>query len=190
VTRPIELFEKQIRETAARYRLDGDLVLAIFDHESGGDPYAARFEPAFSYFSNPAEWASRLGISRPTEETFQRTSWGLSQIMGACARERGFTGPLQRLCEPQNAIELGCMHLDWLRVQCVSESDLIASYNGGWGALKKLPSGFYRNERYVDDVSARLREIRAAAFALPGSASPSLPAPELPSGPESVQVGT
>jgi len=79
-----------------------------------------------------------------TELLGQQTSWGLMQIMGATARERGFRGWLTELCDPATNLEWGCRHLRWMidhdddygirasdNTTMPHLPDLAAAWNGG-----------------------------------------------------------
>lgn len=103
--------EALAREAAVRHGLPPELVAAICRVESGFEPWAARHEPGFRWLLAGAE---RPGAcSQATEQQFQKTSFGLMQIMGAAARERGFSGWLTGLCDPAVGLEYGCRHLKW-----------------------------------------------------------------------------
>jgi soluble lytic murein transglycosylase-like protein len=101
---------------AEKHGIPRDLVAALVRVESAGQPWAFRFEPAFlrKYVE---ERPRRFGsISIESERIGRATSWGLLQIMGQVARERGFASPyLSELCAPETGLELGCRHLAWLR---------------------------------------------------------------------------
>ena len=153
--------EQLATATASRHKLDPVLVHAIISVESAWNTWAVRFEPGYRYFFHVLDFADALHLSTGTEEASQRTSWGLMQIMGAVARERGFASHLPQLCDPALGIEYGCRHLVWLRQYAQEESDLVAMYNGGRGALKKTTAGMYSNQQYVNKVHARLVALRA-----------------------------
>jgi len=140
--------------------LDPTMVRAICQVESDWNPWAARHEPAWKWLWYPRENADQLHLTQPTEQVCQMTSWGLMQIMGAVARERGFTGHLTALCKPEVGLEYGCRQLVWLRTFAGDDADLIAAYNGGRGSMKKLPSGMYPNQRYVDKVHRAMIALR------------------------------
>lgn len=151
-----------ISEVAQRHRLDPYLVAAICQKESGGVALRTRFEPHYRYLFEVRTFASNQGITAETEEAHQRTSFGLMQVMGAVARERGYRGFLVSLAtDPELGIECGCRHLKWLseRHYIAEESDLISSYNQG--GPYKTAGGQYRNFRYVDEVDRMLRELRS-----------------------------
>lgn len=150
-----------IARKAAEHGLDVGLLRAIVQKESRGDNWAIRYEAHWKDFHFPRVHAERLEISVATEEQLQKFSFGLMQVMGAVARQHGYKGDLQRICaDPELAIELGCKHLKWLRTRCETESELIASYNGGWGALRRTPGGMFQNQGYVDGVARLLHELR------------------------------
>src|SRR5579863_3871720 len=91
------------RSTAAKHSLDGALVCAIVEQESSWDTYAIRYEPAFR-----SRYVAPLGLQM-TEEVARSISWGLMQVMGQSARERGFAGKfLSSLCDPANGLAAGC----------------------------------------------------------------------------------
>jgi len=86
------------------------------------------------------------GYTAGTERILQRTSWGLMQIMGAVARERGFRGWLTELCDPAVNLEWGCRHLRWmvdhnntygLPDYRIKPEDLAAAWNGGKARLER-----------------------------------------------------
>lgn len=130
------------------------LVLAVIEQESGGNPYAYRPEPRYRYFVNcktgkpfrgltPDEIASKiappdfpsLAGSRNQEWWGQQASFGLGQIMGAVAREQGFSGPyLTALCDPVTNIELCCRILaSAMRWSGGNVRLALGSYNAGRG---------------------------------------------------------
>ena len=91
------------RTTAAQHTLDPALICAIVEQESAWDPHAIRYEPAFRM-----RYVSPLGLP-PTEEVARSISWGLMQVMGQVARERGFTvKSLAALCDPATGLAIGC----------------------------------------------------------------------------------
>jgi len=105
-------------EAAARHGLDGPVVCAVCEEESGRrdggggretwNPWAMRFEPAFeSRYVKPA-----IPTMPTTEEMAEAVSFGLMQIMGETAREFGFKGRyLTELCDPATGLEYGCRKL-------------------------------------------------------------------------------
>lgn len=148
------------REKAAMSGVNPELLLAIIQTESSFDPWVVRFEPRYSYFWFPRESASQCNILEETERNLQATSWGLCQVMGGVARELGFEKMLTQLVVPENCIYIGCLKIKQLmqRYGEESESDIIAGYNAG--SARKLPSGMYRNQTYLDKVHRELETLR------------------------------
>ncbi len=103
--------EQLARDTAASHSLPPELVAALCRVESGWEPLAARFEPGFRWLVAGAPRPA--ACSAGTEQQHQQTSWGLMQIMGAAARERGYAGWLTGLTDPGAGLEYGCRHLAW-----------------------------------------------------------------------------
>jgi soluble lytic murein transglycosylase-like protein len=105
-----------------------ELVLALIWVESDGDPWAVRYESNYQYFYDYKRKQSLYDKTQDrranrafalllgsTEFSLQSTSFGLCQIMGAAARERGFGGKwLTELCDPDINIKFGTQHLfEW-----------------------------------------------------------------------------
>ena len=137
-----------------------DLILAIIQQESGGDPWACRFEPLFydKYIKSNEHITTPPGVSMATEQICRATSWGLMQIMGQVARERGFTGKfLSELCQPEIGLLWAMLHLDRFYKK-YTELDAIASYNAG-SPRKKTGSLQYVNQDYVDGVLEWRRKV-------------------------------
>ena len=93
------------KATAAKHGLRPELVCAVVEQESEWNTWAIRAEPAFD-----AKYVQPLHKT-PTEEWGRSVSWGLLQLMGESARERGYTGDLPALCDPATGLEWGCVHL-------------------------------------------------------------------------------
>lgn len=142
------------KQTAATHGLDPALVCAICHHESANwNTWASRYEPAFyeRYVLPIADLKTFGGTcSKATERTLRATSFGLMQIMGQVARERGFTGEyLTELCDPINGIEQGCREL--ARRMKNAGGDVrkgLLGYNGGG------------NPKYPDLVLAHYDEYK------------------------------
>jgi soluble lytic murein transglycosylase-like protein len=95
------------RKSAAAQSLDPALVCAVIEQESGWNPWAIRYEPAFftkyvaSLYTN-----NKVSASEAYARGF---SWGLMQVMGQVAREFGFDAPfLSALCDPEQGLAVGC----------------------------------------------------------------------------------
>lgn len=138
-----------IKSEAQKADLDPKLVYAICMTESSLRPEVTRFEPAFKYLLTPALFAEKLGIELEEEIKDQKTSFGLMQLMGACAREHSFQGNLSELLHPDVGLHYGCMHLKKFVKKYAKQGDAIASYNAGSPRIK---DGQYENQKYVDKV--------------------------------------
>ncbi|WP_161628899.1 lytic transglycosylase domain-containing protein [Solimonas flava] len=158
---------------APKYQLPPQLVSAIVLKESGGDRFAMRVEPAYPYLwdvarnqpykvstsvaadRNPAPlFNAPRGHSIRTEWIGQQTSWGLMQIMGAVARELGFTGFFPALCDPMTGLDYGCRHLAALIKRFSATHGLrgaVAAYNAGSPRYQGT-AGRFENQDYVDAV--------------------------------------
>ena len=147
---------------AKKHGLDPALVCALCEVESSWIPWAVRYEPKYRWLYNLQGGISvDVGLYEPeeaTEAVQQKISWGLLQIMGAVARERGFRGWLTELCDPTVNLEWGCKHLRWmidhnnaygLPDYRIKPEDLAAAWNRG---TRVVVDDKYKNQSYVDLV--------------------------------------
>lgn len=149
------IFDAEIRETAGRHNLPVGLVHAIVQVESGGDPWAVRFEPDFKrLYLDGRAWKVFGAISHDTEVMLRATSFGLMQVMGQVAREKGFEGVwLTQLCSPGFGLEYGCRQLRTMRERWLAAAGwdgVIAAYNAG--TPRRSSTGQWQNQAYVDKV--------------------------------------
>ena len=103
---PVQLVALASKAAAAQ-SLDPALVCAVVEQESGWNPWAIRFEPAFfaKYVAN-LYTNNKISASEAYARGF---SWGLMQIMGQVARETGFDALfLSALCDPEQGLATGC----------------------------------------------------------------------------------
>jgi soluble lytic murein transglycosylase-like protein len=104
---PAELLALAQRAAEA-HALWPELVCALVEQESGWNPWALRYEPAF-YEKYIAPQIARGPIADVTESRARAFSWGLMQVMGQVAREHGFAdASLASLCDPAVGLEIGC----------------------------------------------------------------------------------
>jgi hypothetical protein len=146
-----------IYEIALDHEVPWTLLAAIVQTESGGDPMAARFEPDYKYLFKSAEFAKANAVTPMTEMMFQKTSWGLCQVMGGVAREHGHTGSLLELLVPEIGLKYGAKHLKKFMQKYQTKEDVISSYNAG--SPIKLLDGKYKNQQYVDKVLSYLNAL-------------------------------
>ena len=145
-----------IREVSSAEGVDPYLVAAMIMVESGGNYYAARYEPNYKYLYKVQEFATLNKITYFTEEVLQKTSFGALQVLGANCREMGYNKDLTRLPGLLGLV-YGCRFLNHLQKRYHIQDDAIASYNAG-SPIKTL-SGEYKNQAYVDKVSGFLLEL-------------------------------
>jgi soluble lytic murein transglycosylase-like protein len=169
-------YTRDIAAAAAKYGLEADVFEAQAIAESDGQAFSWNPEPKYHYLwdvlhkrqfrtlnahevdaeSPPPDFPA-LGGDPDQEWWGQQASWGLYQVMGAVARERGFRGVyLPELCDALTNIEYAARHvrvlLDW------ADGDIIralCAYNGGRAGNAAPP---FRNQAYADRVlMAKLR---------------------------------
>lgn len=126
----VSRWEAQINKWKHPYpEITTELVMALIWVESDGDPWAVRYEPGYQYFYDHKRKLAlydndhSAGVNRnrassvlgSTEFTCQSQSYGLLQLMGAAARERGFTQRwLTEMFDPELNIKFGTLHLyEW-----------------------------------------------------------------------------
>jgi soluble lytic murein transglycosylase-like protein len=98
----------QLAEKAADAEgLNRALVCAVIEQESGWNPWAMRYEPLFfAKYVAPLYTNNKVGA---TEAYARGISWGLMQVMGQTAREKGVSSLyLSVLCEPGAGLAAGC----------------------------------------------------------------------------------
>lgn len=123
--------------------LDPALLCAIIEQESGFNPWAIRFEPGFLH-----RYVVPLGIPNITESEARSFSWGLFQIMGQCARELDYKGPMAQLCDPEVNIFYSLRHFrNKMSVAGGEVKKALLLWNGGG------------NARYPDEVLSRIGQF-------------------------------
>jgi len=123
------------------------------DTESSLNPYAIRYERKYRWLYPPDDKPAQA----TTEWFAQKTSWGILQIMGAVARERGFDSKyLSELCDLKLNLKLASEFLTELRGRSDGSWDgALAAYNGGLRG-NRAPS--FRNQEYVTKVERNSRK--------------------------------
>lgn len=139
----------EINVIAAKHGLPPWLVWAVCRQESAFDRCACRYEDRYRWLFDPSKVKPRI-CSLATEEIFQKTSWGLMQVMGAIYREYGYKGWLSAIPEDvESQLEYGCMHLAG-KIKKYGLEGGIVSYNAG--SPRKGDDGKYVNQHYLDSV--------------------------------------
>lgn len=141
------------------YQIPEHLILGIIRQESGGRAKALRFEPKYKYLCNTPVFAKLMSWTPATEESLQKFSWGLMQIMLATARDLGFDKHPTVLLQPDQNVGWSCLYLSRLFAKYKSWSDTISAYNYGHVA-KELLTNRYKNQKYVDGVYRFAEEYR------------------------------
>lgn len=187
------MFAAELEAAAAAAALERALLAALVDKESAGDAAAWNPEPRYRYFWNvrtgaPFRRVTELELAAkfppkdfpalagdPDNEWWgQQASWGLTQIMGAVAREHGYAGKYLPglVADPAANLAIGAVHLaaniKWAAAlyvglesgrQAAATRAGLAAYNGGRSG--NSPAGPLRNAAYAYDVLARYRRIRS-----------------------------
>lgn len=145
-----------INDAATRHGLPPELVAAMVQVESTDNPWATRYEPGFytRYVEKNPDVKAISPCSLDTERRLRATSFGLLQVMGQVARERGCKLPyLTELCTPEVGLYYGCRRL----AACAARykdafgwAAVCAAYNGGAGAVKGHNN--YTNPEYPAKV--------------------------------------
>lgn len=143
---------------ALKYALDPAIVAAVCEQESGWNPNAIRFEPAFeARYIKPA-----LPSAPTTIELTKAMSFGLMQIMGEVAIELGWRGKfLTELCDPDIGVEYGCRKLEKCFAAMRQRSSAMAKPDDPEGALLIYNGG--GNTFYGKQVLARVAHYAISA---------------------------
>jgi hypothetical protein len=129
-----------------------NLIDAIVLVESGGNPYAIRFEQGFYDRYIKGKPVKTYGpCSKDTEMIARATSWGAMQVMGQVARELGYDKTyLSQLCG-QDGIDIGVKYLRQLALRFSFDwKKVISAYNAG-------PGGVGTNPEYVSKVVEKIQ---------------------------------
>jgi soluble lytic murein transglycosylase-like protein len=143
---------KAIEEKALKYDVSPDLIEAFVITESSGQAQAKRYEPNF--------YAKYVREGNYPDELKKElaTSWGLMQVMGLVAWERGLRYKIKEtLCTVDGGLEYGIKHFMRFLNKYGNWDDAIASYNAG--SPRKGKDGRYVNQNYVDKVRKYYNEL-------------------------------
>lgn len=153
-----EIIRKTIEIKALEFEIDPDLVEAFCMVESSFNPKATRYETNFyKRYILPMLHSNSIA---PEEATGRATSWGLMQIMGQVAREKGFKGEFKELFEPAVGLTWSLKHLKKFIDRYIDVEGLdcaIASYNAG---SPRMRDGKFVNQAYVDKIHKYLNQIK------------------------------
>lgn len=145
-----------VGDAATKHELDFWTLVAQVEKESSGNPEAKRLEAGYRWFYPRGTWP--IG----DELMFQKTSWGLLQVMGATARELGYTepatswpsSPLKN--DHETALDLGCRYLVGMLGRHGNIADALSAYNAGHPTPANRPS-------YVEPILNRAEALRVEA---------------------------
>jgi len=151
---------KVIEDRAKEFGIAPDLVEAFVMVESSGRPNATRYEPAFyKHYILPMLLNNAITAD---EARGRATSYGLMQIMGQVAREKGFKGSFEELFDPSTNLYWCLKHLKrFIDKYAPNLDDAIASYNAG--SPRKDETGGYVNALYVSRIHKYLEKIKGVA---------------------------
>lgn len=147
-----------VDDAARKWALDFWTLVAQVEKESSGNSLAIRLEDGYRWFY------PRGSTPAGQEREFQRTSWGLLQIMGATARELGYAAPptvwpdspLKH--DAKRALDLGCAYLTkQLRRYGGNIRDGLSAYNAG----HPTPDNF---GHYVEPILERADALKEAVL--------------------------
>ncbi len=148
-----------IKIKAEEFGVDPDLVQAFVFVESSGNPTATRYEANF--YKKYIQPMLHQNAITPHEAIGRATSWGLMQIMGQVAREKGFKGEFEELYEPGVGLTWGLKHLKHFIDKYPDLDDAITSYNAG--SPRKNGDGQYVNQNYVNRIHRYLAQLADSA---------------------------
>lgn len=129
---------KIIVENAKKTGISPNLIAAVIHQESAGNIYAVRYEPGF--FDRYVKTRTKDTLqgfvpsmcTLETEKRLRATSFGLVQMMGQVARERGFRGQfLSEIIDPETNVRLGTEFLQTLLLKYDSTEAALLRWNGG-----------------------------------------------------------
>lgn len=127
-----------ILDAAKHTGVNAELLAAVIHQESGGNPFAVRYEPAFLKKYLDTKTRKTIGgyvpsrCSWETEVQMRSTSFGLFQLMGQVARERGFRGEfLTELLDPATNLKWGSEFLQTLLHKYDTTEAALLRWNGG-----------------------------------------------------------
>jgi soluble lytic murein transglycosylase-like protein len=117
--------------TAARHGLFPKLLCGLAERESSWNPWVIRYEHGFysRYVQKQLDSGALIDMTEARARAF---SWGLCQVMGEEARERGYKGNLAALCDPEMGLEIGAITLTHkLEMAQGNTARALQLYNGG-----------------------------------------------------------
>ncbi len=145
-----------IQSVAGTLNIDPAILIALFRIETAGDSYRCRFEPRYKNVYYISRYAEALKITFETEEVFQKTSFGLGQILGSTARTIGFSDHLTKLCNPS----VGCYWSGFYLCNLIEKYQDVYSAASAYNAGSLLKDGSYSNPAYVAKFKKNYLDLR------------------------------
>ena len=133
---------------ASAYNLDISLLNAQIQVESGGDPFAFRYEDGFykEYLKSNNKALSKL------YGPIGACSFGVMQILLEVAMELGFADRPERLFIPQIGLAYGCKKMQALLIWAKGDyNKALSAYNAGMGSPLNIV--------YINKVRAAVEKI-------------------------------
>ena len=158
-----ERLANDCRVICEQHDVEPDVMLAVMEIESAGEPWSFRFEPSYKYLVDPGRHARRHRITKVSEINAQKTSYGLAHVMGGTARWMGFEGLLSQLFDPLTNITYAAKYLQFqLRRYKYDVLDAVAAYNAGVATKVTKSDGTteYANQRHVNRFLSAYQQIR------------------------------
>lgn len=149
-----------IDSVAKTLDIDPAIMIALFRIETAGDSYRCRYEPKYKNVYYVSRYADSLRITFETEEIFQKTSFGLGQILGSTARMIGFTDHMPMLCNPSIGCYWSGLYLGNLIKKYADLYKAVSAYNAG----SLLKDGSFSNPEYVARFRKNYLDLRKPAL--------------------------
>lgn len=142
---------------AGEYGLKPEIVYGVIMQESRGQQFAVRYEENYKWIENPTKHKPNI-CSLDTEIMFQKTSFGLMQMMGGVFRQLGFKGWLSRvMTDPYIQLDYGCRFLA-TKIKKYGFKGGICSYNSGSPIMNNNDQ--YINIEYFNKVISHSKKWR------------------------------
>lgn len=154
VNRPIRILTRYsdvIVQAAMAAKVPAVLLEAQVVQESGGDPYAVRYEKAYFLRYLKGNVTSKTWVPYAA---LGALSLGLMQLMVETAYEQGFQGRPESLFDPLVNVQLGARKMrvlwDWAGGTDKDYPKALAAYNEGTGNALAGPP--FADQQYVDSI--------------------------------------
>lgn len=152
-----------IQDSAEQLSISPDIVTSFILVESNGNPWAVRYERNYEWICEVSTMATLLETTYDTALMMQRSSYGLTQIMGAVAWQMGHRGWSTELLNPETNLTYFVKYLSKLiKKQSLTDPlDMYAAWNSG--SVKKI-DGKYANYRQVANFRRIYEEVTRGAI--------------------------